>query len=91
MGYDQYSYGYRDLEGSRVHKALREAYGSPFREGDVVGCLLHLPPGGAALHIRHEVRRRTVARGVRTRQGLLRPRGLVGLRASYLVPYVWFC
>ena len=30
----------------QVHKAVREAYGKPFREGDVVGCLIHLPPGG---------------------------------------------
>jgi hypothetical protein len=29
-----------------VHKGLREVYGEPYREGDVIGCLLHLPPGG---------------------------------------------
>ncbi len=46
MGYDAHSYAYRDLEGSKVHRALREAYGQGFAEGDVVGCLLHLPPGG---------------------------------------------
>jgi hypothetical protein len=31
-----------------VHKGLREVYGEPYREGDVIGCLLHLPPGGRA-------------------------------------------
>ena len=56
MGYDQFSYGYRDLEGSKVHKALREEYGAAFREGDVVGCLLHLPPGGEPFQIRAQVR-----------------------------------
>lgn len=56
MGYDQHSYGYRDLEGSKVHQALPEAYGAPFREGDVVGCLLHLPLGGAHFQWRREVR-----------------------------------
>lgn len=55
MGYDQHSLGYRDLEGTKVHKALREPYGKPFKEGDVVGCLLHMPPGGARHSIQPEV------------------------------------
>ncbi|KAK9811769.1 hypothetical protein WJX72_009761 [[Myrmecia] bisecta] len=46
VGYDQHSFGYRDLEGSKVHRALREEYGNPYKEGDVVGCLLHMPAGG---------------------------------------------
>lgn len=43
VGYDEHSFAYRDLEGSKVHKALRQQYGEPFREGDVIGCFLHLP------------------------------------------------
>lgn len=46
VGYDQHGYSYRDLEGTKVHKGLREEYGEAYREGDVIGCLLHLPPGG---------------------------------------------
>lgn len=52
VGYDQHGYGYRDLEGSRVHKAVREEYGQAFGEGDVLGLFLHLPPGGRALETR---------------------------------------
>ncbi|EIE21563.1 hypothetical protein COCSUDRAFT_48164 [Coccomyxa subellipsoidea C-169] len=46
VGYDEHSMAYRDLEGSKVHKALREDYGAPFAEGDVIGCFLHMPEGG---------------------------------------------
>lgn len=48
VGYDQHSFGYRDLEGVKVHQANREAYGEPFTEGDIIGCLLHMPEGGRA-------------------------------------------
>ena len=32
VGNDDFSFGYRDLEGSKVHKGLREEYGAPYRE-----------------------------------------------------------
>ncbi|KAL3157668.1 hypothetical protein ABBQ32_012107 [Trebouxia sp. C0010 RCD-2024] len=48
VGYDQHSFGYRDLEGVKVHQALREEYGEPYKEGDVIGCFLHMPEGGRA-------------------------------------------
>lgn len=32
VGYDEHSMAYRDMEGSKVHKALREDYGAPFAE-----------------------------------------------------------
>ncbi|KAK9831379.1 hypothetical protein WJX81_007699 [Elliptochloris bilobata] len=46
VGYDMYSYGYRDIGGCKVHNSLREDFGSPWAEGDVIGCLLHMPEGG---------------------------------------------
>lgn len=52
VGYDQHGFGYRDLEGSRVHKASREPYGEPYGEGDVLGLFMHLPEGGRALESR---------------------------------------
>lgn len=36
VGFDEHGFCYRDLEGSRVHKGLREAYGEAYGEGDVV-------------------------------------------------------
>ena len=32
VGNDDFSFGYRDLEGSKVHKGLREEYGAPYGE-----------------------------------------------------------
>ncbi|KAK9826245.1 hypothetical protein WJX74_002181 [Apatococcus lobatus] len=49
VGFDIHSFAYRDLEGSKVHKGLREEYGQSFHEGDVIGCLLYMPPGGHPL------------------------------------------
>lgn len=47
VGYDGFSYGYRDLEGSKVHRALRERYGEEgYGEGDVIGFYISLPDGG---------------------------------------------
>ncbi|XP_077248826.1 protein TRAUCO-like [Tasmannia lanceolata] len=46
VGYDANSFGYRDVDGSKVHKALREKYGEEgYIEGDVVGCYIRLPEG----------------------------------------------
>ncbi|EPS71080.1 hypothetical protein M569_03680, partial [Genlisea aurea] len=48
VGYDENSYGYRDIDGSKVHKALREEYGSEgYKEGDVIGFYINLPSGEA--------------------------------------------
>ncbi|XP_050370589.1 protein TRAUCO [Argentina anserina] len=48
VGYDGNSFGYRDIDGSKVHKALREKYGEEgYKEGDVVGCYINLPNGGS--------------------------------------------
>ncbi|KAI3676804.1 hypothetical protein L1987_86417 [Smallanthus sonchifolius] len=46
VGYDGNSYGYRDIDGSKVHKALREKYGEEgYVEGDVIGFYINLPDG----------------------------------------------
>lgn len=52
VGYDQYGLGYRDVDGSKVHKALREDYGASFGENDVIGLFIHLPAGGRPLELR---------------------------------------
>ena len=48
VGYDKHGYGYRSGGGERTHDAQREAYGSPYGEGDVVGMYVHLGGDAAA-------------------------------------------
>lgn len=45
VGFDSNSYAYRDLDGSKVHMALREPYGEKYEEGDVIGFYINLPNG----------------------------------------------
>ncbi|KAG1654194.1 hypothetical protein FOA52_004569 [Chlamydomonas sp. UWO 241] len=55
VGFDEHGFGFRDLEGSKVHQGKREPYGMEgggFTEGDVVGMLLHMPHGGRAIEVR---------------------------------------
>lgn len=44
VGADAYSYGVRDVGGEKVHISRPKPYGHGFRTGDVVGCLITLPP-----------------------------------------------
>ncbi|CAM6082611.1 unnamed protein product [Calypogeia fissa] len=43
VGYDAHSYSYRDLDGCKVHAALREDYGEAYHEKDVIGFYINLP------------------------------------------------
>ncbi|OIW08807.1 hypothetical protein TanjilG_16388 [Lupinus angustifolius] len=46
VGFDGNSFGYRDIDGSKIHKALREGYGEAgYKEGDVIGFYINLPDG----------------------------------------------
>jgi Set1/Ash2 histone methyltransferase complex subunit ASH2 len=45
VGCDAHGYSLRSVDGAKVHAGLRQAYGRGFGEGDVVGCMLHLPAG----------------------------------------------
>ena len=45
VGYDAFGYGYRDLEGSKVHVGWRHPYGEAYGEGDTIGMYIHLPVG----------------------------------------------
>ncbi|KAI8336039.1 hypothetical protein BD560DRAFT_413975 [Blakeslea trispora] len=44
VGYDGYSYGYRDKTGDRLFCSRPERYGEPFQTGDVIGFYISLPP-----------------------------------------------
>lgn len=53
VGYDKYGYALRDVEGHKVTKAWRDDYAAGgFAEGDVIGLLLHMPPGGRPIERR---------------------------------------
>lgn len=43
VGFDKFSFGYRDIGGSKVHNSQRaDNYGAPYAAGDIVGCFIHL-------------------------------------------------
>ncbi|GMK54355.1 hypothetical protein CspeluHIS016_0109410 [Cutaneotrichosporon spelunceum] len=44
VGADAYSYGIRDVGGEKVHISRPRPYGRGFATGDVVGCMITLPP-----------------------------------------------
>jgi len=44
VGMDGYSYAIRDVGGEKVHLSRPKDYGRSFGTGDVVGCLINLPP-----------------------------------------------
>lgn len=46
VGYDGNSFGFRDIDGCKIHKALRENYAEEgYKEGDVIGFYINLPDG----------------------------------------------
>eukprot|EP00667_Euglena_gracilis_P018364 EG_transcript_19510 len=47
-GFDEWGYGYRDKEGTYFHQARACGGGQPYSSGDVVGCLLLIPPDSLA-------------------------------------------
>lgn len=44
VGADAYGYAIRDVGGEKVHISRAKSYGRTFATGDVVGCLISLPP-----------------------------------------------
>lgn len=43
VGYDKFSFAYRDLGGSKVHNSQRiDNYGEAYGPGDIVGCYLYI-------------------------------------------------
>ncbi|TYJ55711.1 hypothetical protein B9479_003618 [Cryptococcus floricola] len=64
VGCDAYSYGIRDATGEKVHLSRPKTYARKgFRSGDVVGCLIKLPPrpsleGKPTYHPAHVKRQR---------------------------------
>ncbi|CAN0347684.1 unnamed protein product [Discosporangium mesarthrocarpum] len=47
VGYDESSFAYRDLAGSRITQSRRhDGYGAPYSPGDVIGMYIHVSPLG---------------------------------------------
>ena len=45
VGYDKYSYSYRDKEGTKFHQSRGASYGESYSSGDVIGFYINLPQG----------------------------------------------
>ncbi|KAK3828764.1 MAG: hypothetical protein J3Q66DRAFT_323520 [Benniella sp.] len=46
VGFDAYSYGFRDTTGEKVHMSRVTPFGESFKTGDVIGLYISLPPDG---------------------------------------------
>eukprot|EP00959_Pyramimonas_sp_CCMP1952_P399387 8368225-Pyramimonas_sp.AAC.2 len=46
--FDQHSYGFCDVGGTKTHRARVTLYGAAFKEGDVVGMYIYLGNGDAS-------------------------------------------
>lgn len=55
VGYDGYSYGFRDKTGEKVFCSRPQPYGTAFETGDVIGLSITLPP---RQHIKSATRKR---------------------------------
>ncbi|KAH3745538.1 set1/Ash2 histone methyltransferase complex subunit ASH2 [Pelomyxa schiedti] len=44
VGYDHYSYSYRDVDGAIFHQSRSAPYASGYGQGDVIGVYIYLPP-----------------------------------------------
>ena len=56
VGYDVNSYAYRDVNGAKFHESIGEAYGEPYKAGDVIGCMLRMGEPGAIVRQRQRFR-----------------------------------
>eukprot|EP01091_Cochliopodium_minus_P016634 TRINITY_DN629_c2_g1_i1.p1 TRINITY_DN629_c2_g1~~TRINITY_DN629_c2_g1_i1.p1 ORF type:complete len:737 (-),score=230.99 TRINITY_DN629_c2_g1_i1:67-2277(-) len=44
VGFDDFSYSYVSKSGKKYHKSILKNYGESFKAGDIIGCLIDLPP-----------------------------------------------
>ena len=44
VGYDEYSYSFRDLDGQAFHVSRGKPYGQKWGPGDIIGCMIDIPP-----------------------------------------------
>jgi hypothetical protein len=44
VGFDAFSFSYRDFTGEAFHKSRGHKYGQPYTIGDIIGVYIHIPP-----------------------------------------------
>jgi len=55
VGYDQNSYAYRDIHGSKFHESVGREYGRAFGVGDVIGCWIQMGEPAASVRMRQRI------------------------------------
>lgn len=43
IGFDHFSYGYKDIDGDIIHNKIKKKYGRSYSEGDTIGVFINLP------------------------------------------------
>lgn len=43
IGFDHFSYGYKDIDGDIIHNKIKKKYGRSYGEGDTIGVFINLP------------------------------------------------
>jgi len=78
VGFDVHGFGYRDVEGSKLHKGRREPYGDSFQQGDVIGFWIHMPVGGEPLEPKFQDWIRFKGKWMQLDEPEVAPRPLIG-------------
>ena len=60
MGFDQNSYAYRDVEGTKFHESVGSSYGEAYGPGDVIGCWLEMGDPPATVRTKQRINLRGV-------------------------------
>ena len=43
LGFDKFGYSCRSRKGTKFHESIGKHYSDGYKEGDYLGCLIHLP------------------------------------------------
>ena len=43
LGFDKFGYSCRSRKGTKFHESIGKHYSDGYKEGDYIGCLIHLP------------------------------------------------
>ena len=43
LGFDKFGYSCRSRKGTKFHESIGKHYSDGYKEGDYIGCLIHMP------------------------------------------------